>query len=126
MKTYIGYRISSPSIAGSDIPATVSVSVTVIVGKRRRPLNPCNNIRNHSPTGFEWGYSGSGPAQLALALVADCMGKRFAIAPIYQRVKAKVIAGLPHDGWTLDEQVLRDAVADAMREADMTEADLKH
>jgi hypothetical protein len=74
---------------------------------------------------FEWGYGGSGPAQLALALVADCMGKRYAIAPIYQRVKAKIVAGLSHDGWTLDEETLRDAVAEAMAEADMTEADLK-
>lgn len=26
-------------------------------------------IRNHSPAGFNWGYAGSGPAQLALALL---------------------------------------------------------
>jgi len=25
-------------------------------------------VVNHSPTGFAWGYGGSGPAQLALAL----------------------------------------------------------
>src|SRR5262245_1194599 len=29
------------------------------------------DLRSHSPTGFEWGYGGSGPAQLALALLAD-------------------------------------------------------
>ena len=26
-------------------------------------------VRNHSPDGFNWGYCGSGPAQLALAIV---------------------------------------------------------
>src|SRR5687767_12302156 len=26
-------------------------------------------LRNHSPDGFNWGYGGSGPAQLALALL---------------------------------------------------------
>lgn len=26
-------------------------------------------VRNHSPTGFAWGYGGSGPAQLALAVL---------------------------------------------------------
>jgi len=26
---------------------------------------------NHSPDGFQWGYGGSGPAQLALALLLD-------------------------------------------------------
>src|SRR5439155_2970286 len=35
------------------------------------PLNPRLDLRKHSVTGFEWGYGGSGPAQLALALLAD-------------------------------------------------------
>ena len=26
-------------------------------------------VRNHSPDGFNWGYGGSGPAQLALAIL---------------------------------------------------------
>ena len=30
------------------------------------------DLDNHSPTGFEWGYGGSGPAQLALAILAAC------------------------------------------------------
>lgn len=29
---------------------------------------------NHSPDGFAWGYSGSGPAQLAYALLRDAVG----------------------------------------------------
>ena len=28
-------------------------------------------IVNHSPTGFCWGYAGSGPAQLSLAILLD-------------------------------------------------------
>lgn len=28
-------------------------------------------IRNHSPDGFSWGYGGSGPHQLALALLLE-------------------------------------------------------
>lgn len=32
------------------------------------------DLANHSPSGFEWGYMGSGPAQLALALLADHYG----------------------------------------------------
>ena len=39
----------------------------------RRPLNPRYDLRNHSPTGFAWGYLGSGPAQLALAILADAI-----------------------------------------------------
>lgn len=33
-----------------------------------------NDLRNHSPTGAEWGYGGSGPAQLALAILSDALG----------------------------------------------------
>lgn len=32
-------------------------------------LDPCYEQRRHSPDGFEFGYQGSGPAQLALALL---------------------------------------------------------
>ncbi len=32
---------------------------------------PSQKLRNHSPDGFQWGYGGSGPAQLALALLLD-------------------------------------------------------
>ena len=41
---------------------------------RRYPLDARRDIRNHSPDGFEWGYGGSGPAQLALAILADAVG----------------------------------------------------
>ena len=40
-----------------------------------RPLELCLDLFNHSPTGFEWGYRGSGPAQLALAILADHLGE---------------------------------------------------
>ena len=43
----------------------------VIVTVDGRRLNPRLDLWNHSPTGFEWGYCGSGPAQLALAILAD-------------------------------------------------------
>lgn len=35
------------------------------------PLAPARSlaVRNHSPDGFSWGYAGSGPAQLALAIL---------------------------------------------------------
>lgn len=32
------------------------------------------DLGNHSPTGFAWGYLGSGPHQLALAMLADATG----------------------------------------------------
>jgi hypothetical protein len=47
--------------------------VVTIFDNGRGPilLDPRLDLYNHSPNGFEWGYSGSGPAQLALAILAD-------------------------------------------------------
>lgn len=46
---------------------------------------------NHSPDGFAWGYGGSGPAQLALAICLELIGKH----SDYQSFKWDVIAKLP-------------------------------
>lgn len=58
-------------------------------------------LRNHSPTGFEWGYQGSGPAQLALAILIDCLGAYWA-ENVYQAFKRDIVANLPKDQeWSL-------------------------
>ena len=54
---------------------------------------PSQVIRNHSPDGFNWGYGGSGPAQLALAVTLEVTGK----VEGYQQFKWDLIAGLPQD-----------------------------
>jgi hypothetical protein len=41
----------------------------VMVDGRTVPLKPSLKVWNHSPSGFEIGYGGSGPAQLALAIL---------------------------------------------------------
>lgn len=43
--------------------------VTWTVDGEHVPLEPSLAIRKKSPTGFEWGYAGSGPAQSALAIL---------------------------------------------------------
>lgn len=48
-------------------------------------------IRNHSPDGFNWGYPGSGPAQLALAILLEFMPETFAVG-LYQQFKFHVVA----------------------------------
>jgi len=73
----------------------------VIVTVDGRRLNPRFDLWNHSPTGFEWGYTGSGPAQLALALLADHLGDDEQALNIYQRYKWAVVAELPHREWIL-------------------------
>lgn len=52
------------------------------------------NVVNHSPDGFLWGYGGSGPAQLALAILLHFTNEREASA-WYQDFKWDVVARLP-------------------------------
>ena len=73
----------------------------VIVTVDGRRLNPRHDLWNHSPTGFEWGYGGSGPAQLALAILADHCGNDEQAFNFHHRFKWAVIAELPSRRWTL-------------------------
>jgi len=87
----------------------------VIVTVDGRRLNPRLDLWNHSPTGFEWGYTGSGPAQLALAILADHCRHDEEALNLYQRFKWAVIAELPHREWILTSADI-DAVLEKFRE----------
>ncbi len=83
---------------------------TVTANGRR--LRPRLDLRRHSPTGFDWGYSGSGPAQLALAILADHLAGDDARAlRSYQRFKNRIVSRLAHEGWTLTETEVANALA---------------
>ncbi len=61
---------------------------------------PSQKIINHSPDGFNWGYGGSGPGQLALA-ICHKIHPETAVAS-YQRFKFEVVANLPQDTFTAE------------------------
>ena len=67
------------------------------------PLTPHRSLelRNHSPTGFAWGYHGSGPAQLALALLLETGLPKAWVERLYQPFKRQVIAILRQPAFTL-------------------------
>lgn len=92
MKIYQGKRTKSGTI------------VTVTSGTISFQLDPRLDLRNHSPTGFEWGYGGSGPAQLALAILADHFGNDDLAQKLYQDFKFRAIGRLGGDEWTLTTQ----------------------
>ena len=54
----------------------------------------------HSPTGVEWGYGGSGPADLARSVLLALADQQTAGA-LYQRFKAGVVATVPDEGGVL-------------------------
>jgi Family of unknown function (DUF6166) len=62
-------------------------------------------IWNHSPDGFCWGYAGSGPAQLALAILLAAGAKRDTAVRHHQAFKFEVITLLPQDDFAIDVDV---------------------
>lgn len=93
-----------------DPPGNLEVFV-VKAGTRRR----LRHIVRHSPDGFECGYAGSGPADLAYAILVshfEGAGKgqirigddtpRARAAKLYQRFKFQIVAKLPRaEDWEL-------------------------
>ena len=73
------------------------------------PLEPAESlaIRNHSPTGFAWGYGGSGPAQLALSILLRVTDRAEA-ERFYQAFKWECIAVLPEAGFSMPVRAVRD------------------
>jgi len=76
----------------------------------RIPLEPRFDLANHSPTGFEWGYGGSGPAQLALAILADHLRDDERALRLYQMFKAKVIAVIDQSEWQMTSEFIERVV----------------
>ena len=81
-----------------------------------RSLPPRLDLRNHSPTGFGWGYAGSGPAQLALALLCDHLGDDDLAAGLYHPFKRHVVARLSEGPWTLTSEDIDRALAEIRAE----------
>jgi len=73
------------------------------------------DLRNHSPSGLEWGYMGSGPAQLAIAACAFALGDERA-ETVYQAVKDRLFAGLQTPEWVVTVGRLRE-LADEIEQA---------
>jgi hypothetical protein len=111
MKTYSGRRESSEPI----VTVTTSLPRKGRTRMSTRELSPAKSlkVRNHSPSGFNWGYGGSGPAQLALAILLDLYPERGTewAERHHQAFKFKVIAGLG-DTWTLTQAQIDLVMAD--------------
>ncbi len=104
LRSYRGYR------RGHIHTLDDEWQVFSVNGKRlMTELPPRNDLANHSPDGFSWGFSGSGPAQLALAILAHHLAhsKKRTVADstalgLYQRFKEVVVAAMDQEeDWVL-------------------------
>jgi hypothetical protein len=85
--------------------------VTVAEGSEERPLDPRYDLRRLSATGFEWTYEGAGPAQLALALLADHLGDDARALALYERFMRAIVAELDNS-WELSSADIDAALAE--------------
>ena len=72
-------------------------SVEVTVGGLPLP----HRVR-HSPDGFEWGYGGSGPADLALSILWDFLGEE-PPASMCRAFKFDHVSTWPREGWSMTQ-----------------------
>jgi Family of unknown function (DUF6166) len=102
MKTYRGWR-------RADGTAFVRIATNGELWRLSLRLDLCS----HSPSGFEWGHTGSGPAQLALAILADALRHDPSAIGLHQPFKFEVIAALPREEpWHMTtDEVLQKAAA---------------
>lgn len=59
-----------------------------------RKLPPRFDLKKLSPAGFEWTYEGAGPAQLALAMLADHLGDDRQALALHEAFMRDVVANL--------------------------------
>ncbi len=72
------------------------------------PLDPRLDLWAHSPSGFEWNYQGSGPAQTALAILADVTRDDRLAVLLHQDFKREFVARFDHEGFELDSQAVEE------------------
>jgi hypothetical protein len=76
-----------------------------------QPLPPRYDLKRLSATGFEWTYEGAGPAQLALALLADHLGDDAGALALYEPFMTRVVAELDNS-WELSSADIETALAE--------------
>jgi len=94
-----------------------SFDLTITVENDKGMVTPLKQIVRHSPTGMEWGYGGSGPADTALSILVDFLlrtkkdlTEKQAIKMVdrhYMDFKDKFIASADREGFELKDETIR-------------------
>jgi len=118
MKVYSGTRVFDRD---TMTRGEASVVVQSVVSDGPADRHPLTHVSYHSPDGVEWGYAGSGPADLALALLADYFDEppefvlaalrsiwtpRSKAAALHQSFKERFVATERRDEWQLHSDAI--------------------
>jgi len=99
------------------------VRATIIRMEEGRVI-PLPHLVRHSPDGYEYGYAGSGPADLALSILAVCLPATMADS-LYQRFKAERIAGETAPAWWISVGQVREWAQNALDAAGIRGGDFR-
>ena len=92
-KTYRGRRYPDYSVGVLVDVRTPLLKITYGLPKR-------HDLRDHSDD-FEWGYAGSGPSQLALAILADFLDDDCRALRLYRQFKEDYVKRWPRSSMRL-------------------------
>src|SRR5262245_12325580 len=103
------YIINRPGERNELKTVTLVAEEKVRKSIRKRKITPARSLKvwNHSPTGFEFGYGGSGPAQLALAILLDFTNDSELASRYHQSFKWDFICRLDHPGGEIEGQQIK-------------------
>lgn len=110
VKVYTGARTKRGAVVNVHFPnREMKSELGAVIA-----LSPAKSLGlvNHSPDGFEWGYNGSGPAQLALALLLDVGAPDEMAMAHYQAFKSHVVSCL-NEAWELEDTFIINWLAEA-------------
>lgn len=65
------------------------------------------DLGNHSPSGFSWGFQGSGPRQTAIAVLADAFGDEVAKQHSLRLVRSYFSTVEQDKSWAISKEELR-------------------
>jgi len=90
-------------------PCHVNVKILAETANRATATYALRHIEKHSPDGFQWGYGGSGPSDLALSILTDYC-RRFEedesqAEKYYQKFKKDFIATAGNELYIGSEQI---------------------
>lgn len=107
MKIYRGNRSEGRDLSGGFIVKVEDTDTETLVVLSAAASQ---KLVNHSPDGFNWGYGGSGPSQLALGLLLAVTSDDVLSLRYYQKFKWEIVAKLP-DTWELSEVSISEWIA---------------
>ena len=101
--TFKGLRGNFSSIVDGE-SCNINALVLKVVNGHETPIDWRLKEVNHSPTGLEWGYGGSGPAQLAWCLLREAGLTRPQTQLLYQQFKAEVVSRFNNSGFEITKK----------------------